>query len=44
MEVKKDDHFTVARLEECVLDVVVQNVHLVTAHRGVAEAIGVSLQ
>jgi hypothetical protein len=44
MEVKENDHFSIARLEECVLDVVVQNIHLVTAYRGVTEAIGVSLQ
>jgi hypothetical protein len=42
MEMKKDGHFSVARLEECAFDVAVHHVHLVTAHRGVAKAIGVS--
>ena len=44
MEVQQDDHLSVARLEERVLDVVVQNVDLVPADRGVAEAVGVRLQ
>ena len=41
---QKDDHFAVARLVEGVLDVVVQNVHLVTANGREAETVGVRLQ
>lgn len=44
MEMQNDDHLAIARLEEGVLDVVVHNVNLVTANRGEAETIEVSLQ
>lgn len=44
VEVKENDHFAVARLEEGVLDVVVQNVHFVASHRRVTEPIGVRLE
>lgn len=33
MEMKQNNHFTVARLEESILDVIVENVHLITTHR-----------
>jgi len=32
MEVKQDNHFTIARLVEGMLNVIIQDVHLVTAH------------
>ena len=38
MEVDENDHLGVARLEEGVLDVVVEDVHLVATHRLEAEA------
>ena len=38
MEVDENDHLGVARLEERVLDVVVEDVHLVSTHRLEAEA------
>ena len=37
VKMQENDHFAVARQEEGVLDVVVQNVHLVTANRREAE-------
>jgi len=38
MEVEKDDHLPVARLEKRVLDVVVQDIDLVTPDRGKPKA------
>ena len=40
MKMQKDDHFAVARLVECVLNVIVQNVNLVTTNTGILEPIG----
>jgi len=39
MEVQEDDHFSVTGLEEGMFDVVVQDVHLISTDRCVAEAI-----
>ncbi len=41
---EQDDHLSVARLEESVLDVVVHDVHLVAPDARVAEPVGVRLQ
>lgn len=40
VKVEHDDHLPVARLENGMLDVVVEDVHLVSAHRGEAETWG----
>lgn len=40
----EDDHFVVARLEEGVLDVSVQNIHLVAADGREAETVCVRLE
>lgn len=37
VEVKENDHLPLAWLEECIFDVVVEDVHLVTTHAGVSE-------
>lgn len=44
MQMNENDHFFVARLEEGVLDVRVQNVHLVAANGCEAEAVRVRLE
>ncbi len=41
---QKNDHLAIARLEKCMLDVVVQNVHFVATDRRVSEAVGVGLE
>ena len=33
VEVEENDHFPIARLEEGVFDIVVQDIHLVSSHR-----------
>lgn len=44
MEMEQNDQLVITRLKERMLDVVVQNVHLVPPHGGVPEAIDVGLQ
>lgn len=44
MKMKKYYHFIVTRLEERILNIVIQDVDFVSAHRGVSETIDVSLQ
>lgn len=43
-EMQEDDHFTVTGLIESVLDVVVEDIHLVTAYRCETEAVAVRLE
>lgn len=43
MEVEQNDHLSFRRLEVSMLHVVIEDVHLVSLHGGVAEAIGVCL-
>ena len=44
MEVQQDDHLSLGRLEEGVLDVVEEYVHSVPLESGVAKTVGVSLK
>lgn len=44
MKMKKYNHLAIARLEERVLNVVVQNVDLVASDRSVSESVGVGLE
>ena len=44
VEMQQNDHLTVAGLEQCVLNVVIQDVDLVPADGGVAETVAVRLQ
>jgi hypothetical protein len=41
---QQNDHLSIARLEECMLDVVVQNIDFVSTDGRVSEAIGVGLE
>lgn len=44
MEVQKNNHLSVARLEDGVPDIVVKDVHLITSDRCVTESISVCFQ
>ena len=44
MELQENDHFSIAGLEKCVLDVVVHDVHLVSPDGGVPEPVHVCLE
>ena len=41
---QEDDHLAIARLEQSMLDVVVEDVHAVVSDGGVAEAVGVGFE
>lgn len=44
MEMQQNDHFIVAWLEECMFDVVVENVNFVAPQRGVPKTVDMCLQ
>lgn len=44
MEMKKNDHFSITRLENGVLDIVVQNIHFISTDGIVAESVGMRFQ
>lgn len=44
MKVEEDDHLAITRVEECVLDVVVEHIDFVPTNGCVSESVAMSLQ